>query len=154
ASMRTHGRRHAEGAAALLPWRAVLSRLLADVVAVVHLAYLAFIPVGGFLCWRWRRLIPFHLSAIPVPAMSVTIGFECPLTTLENALRRRGGEPAYRGGFVDHYLTGKVYPSGHDTAVQLVIGAVVVVSYAGLFVRWRRERRGLGSTQLGYRERS
>src|SRR5438093_7171993 len=70
---------------------AVLYRLLADGVAVIHFAYLAFIPVGGFLAWRWPRLRPFHLAACAVAAVSITVGFDCPLTAWERWLRRRGG---------------------------------------------------------------
>jgi len=113
----------------------VLNRLLADLVVVVHLAYLAFIPAGGFLAWRWPRLIPVHLAAVAVAIVSVTVGFECPLTGLEQSLRRHGGEKPYAGGFIDHYLTGRLYPHGHDTLIQLLIGAAVGASYIGLAVR-------------------
>jgi hypothetical protein len=115
----------------------MLLRLLADLVVVVHLAYLLFIPVGGFLAWRWPRLVPVHLAAVAVAFVSVTVGFECPLTTWEQALRRRGGEKPYTNGFIDHYLTGKLYPHGHDALVQVLIGAAVVTAYVGLVVRQR-----------------
>src|SRR5580765_7284483 len=103
------------------------------------MAYLVFILVGGFLAWRWPRLIPFHLAAVATAIVSVTVGFECPLTNWEQSLRRHGGEKPYTNGFIDHYLTGKVYPHGHDTLVQLVIGAAVVVAYVGLVVRQRTQ---------------
>jgi hypothetical protein len=122
----------------------VLSRLLADLVVVVHFAYLVFIPVGGFLAWRWPRVIPFHLAAVAVAVVSITVGFECPLTTWEQSLRRSGGEKPYTGGFIDHYLTGRLYPHGHDTLVQLLIGAAVLTSYLGLAV----QRRVRVSTRL------
>ena len=70
----------------------MLSRLLADVVVLAHLAYLVFIPVGGFLAWRWPKVIPAHLAAIAVAIVSITAGFDCPLTTWENSLRKAGGE--------------------------------------------------------------
>src|SRR5439155_18021864 len=97
---------------------AVLYRLLADGVVVIHFAYLAFIPVGGFLAWRWPRVRPFHLAACAVAAVSITVGFDCPLTAWERWLRRRGGQQAYHGGFIDHYLTGKLYPHGYATVAQ------------------------------------
>jgi len=115
----------------------MLLRLFADLIVVVHIAYLVFIPVGGFLAWRWPRLVPVHLAAVAVAFVSVTVGFECPLTTWEQALRRHGGEKPYTDGFIDHYLTGKLYPHGHDTLVQLLIGAAVLTAYVGLFVRQR-----------------
>src|SRR5437764_11910757 len=95
----------------------VLSRLLADVVVLAHLAYLVFIPVGGFLTWRWPKVIPAHLAAIAVAIVSITAGFDCPLTTWENSLRKAGGEKPYADGFIDQYLAGRVYPHGHDTIV-------------------------------------
>jgi uncharacterized protein DUF2784 len=113
----------------------VFDRVLADVVVVVHLAYLVFLPVGGFLAWRWRGVIPFHLAAVAVGLVSITIGFECPLTVWERSLRRRGGERPYTNGFIDHYLTGRVYPHGYDHVVQALIAACIVIAYAGLAAR-------------------
>jgi hypothetical protein len=115
----------------------VFYRLLADLIVVVHLAYLVFIPVGGFLAWRWPRLVRIHLAVVVVALVSITIGFECPLTTWEQSLRRLGGQKPYTDGFIDHYLTGKVYPHGHDALVQLVFGAAVLAAYIGLYLRQR-----------------
>jgi hypothetical protein len=120
--------------------RAVLDRGLADVVAAAHLAYLAFIPVGGFLAWRWSKITWVHLCAVAVGLCSVTLGFDCPLTTWEQMLRRRGGGTPFNGGFVEHYLTGKLYPHGYDLAVQLVIAVCVFVAYAGLLAQQRRRQ--------------
>jgi uncharacterized protein DUF2784 len=113
--------------------------LLADAVVVVHLAYLAFIPLGGFLAWRWRWLVPFHLAAIAVGVVSVVVHFDCPLTTWEQSFRRRAGQRVYTNGFVDHYLTGHVYPHGYDGVVQAVFAACIVVSYVGLWLRGRSQ---------------
>jgi Protein of Unknown function (DUF2784) len=107
----------------------VFDRVLANVVVAVHLAYLVFIPAGGFLAWRWPRLIPFHLAAVAAAVISVTIGYDCPLTGWEQALRRHGGEHPYRDGFVDHYLKGRVYPHGADRVVQLFVLACIIVAY-------------------------
>ena len=117
---------------------------LADAVLVVHLAYLAFIPLGGFLALRWPRVVWAHIAAVAVALVSITIGFDCPLTTWEQSLRRRGGQSAYRDGFVDHYLTGHVYPHGDAWVVQVVFGVCVVASYALML----RRRRGRGRQRL------
>jgi hypothetical protein len=115
----------------------VLSRPLADLVVVVHVAYVVFLPVGGFLAWRWPRVLPVHLAALIVAIASVTVGFDCPLTTWENSLRRHGAEMPYTDGFLNHYLAGRLYPHGHDTLVQLVVAAAVLTSYIGFFLRQR-----------------
>ena len=102
---------------------------LADAIVVIHLAYLAFIPLGGLLAWRWPRAIWAHLAAVAIGVVSITVGFDCPLTTWEQSLRRRSGQRPYTDGFVDHYLTGRVYPHGYEWAVQVIFGACIVVSY-------------------------
>jgi hypothetical protein len=152
ASMRSgantvHPRRHVSGATTRRAARtsdvsstAVIDRGLADLVVAVHLAYIVFIPVGGFLAWRWPRLIPFHLAAVAAAVISVTINYDCPLTGWEKTLRRHGGERPYRNGFVDHYLTGRVYPHGSDRVVQLFVLACIVVSYAHIVRKRRRAR--------------
>jgi len=114
---------------------------LADAVLVAHLAFLAFIPLGGVLTWRWPRVVWAHLTAVAIGVVSITVKFDCPLTTWEQSLRRRGGQRPYTNGFVDHYLTGHVYPHGYDWAVQLVFGACIVASYAYSYSRWRARRR-------------
>ena len=118
---------------------------LADSVLVLHLAYLAFIPLGGLLALRWPRVVGAHLAAVLVGVVSITVGFDCPLTTWEQSLRRRGGQVPYRDGFVDHYLTGHVYPHGYDWAVQVLFGVCIVVSYVFLVRRTLRARRLVGS---------
>jgi hypothetical protein len=112
-------------------------KLLADTVVVVHLAYLAFIPVGGFLAWRWRWMVPVHLAAVLVGLVSITVHFDCPLTTWEQSFRRRAGEHPYTNGFVEHYLAGRVYPHGYDWVAQALFAMCVVISYAALAVRIR-----------------
>jgi hypothetical protein len=111
---------------------------LADAVLVLHLAFLLFVMLGGFLAWRWPRVLWAHLVAVAIGVVSITIGFDCPLTSWEQSLRRRGGQHAYTDGFVDHYLTGRVFPHGYDWAAQLVIAMCIVVSWAGFFQRRRR----------------
>jgi hypothetical protein len=110
----------------------------ADAVLVLHLAYVAFIPLGGFLAWRWHRVVWLHLVAVAVGVVSITIGFDCPLTTWEQSLRRRGGQRPYTNGFVDHYLRGRVYPHGYEWEVQVIFAVCIVLAYA--LPVWRRRR--------------
>src|SRR5438105_8211790 len=104
----------------------------------MHLCYLAFIPLGGFIAWRWPRVILAHVAAVAIGVVSITVGFDCPLTTWEQSLRRRGGQRPYTDGFVDHYLTGRVYPHGYEWAVQVIFGVCIVGSYVYVVRRARR----------------
>ena len=109
--------------------------LLADVVLAVHLAYLGFVPLGAVLVARFPRLLWLHLTCVVLALVSITVGFDCPLTTWEQSLRRRGGQRPYRDGFVAHYLTGRVYPHGYEWAVQVLFGVCIVGSYALMVYR-------------------
>jgi len=118
--------------------------LLADLVVVVHLAFILFVAVGGLLVWRWPWLMRFHVPAVAWGIAIITIGFTCPLTPLERELRRRAGEQGYRGGFVDHYIEGVIYPGRLAPLVRALIAAVIVVGYAGAAVKLRRQSAAVG----------
>jgi hypothetical protein len=107
------------------------------VVAVVglHLAYLGYLVAGGYLAWRWPRSSPLHLVATGWGAFIVVTAAPCPLTWLENALRRRGGQPRLAAGFIDTYVTGVLYPAQHEGAVRVAVALVVAVSWTMLALR-------------------
>jgi len=101
-------------------------RVLADLVVVVHVAFVAFVVLGGLLV-LWRRWIALvHLPAAAWGVWIEVAGGVCPLTPLENELRRRSGAAGYEGGFVEHYLLPVLYPAGLTARVQLVLALFVV----------------------------
>jgi hypothetical protein len=114
-------------------------RALAAGVAALHFTWLAFIPAGGFLAWRWPGVLWAHLPSLALSLATVTVGFACPLTNWEKGLRRRGGQDPYAGGFIDHYLEGRLFPHGWDRPVQILLAVVVAAAYSGLIAR-RRHR--------------
>ncbi len=116
---------------------------LADAVVVVHLGFVLFVLSGGFLALRWRRVMLLHLPSAAWGALVEIAGWECPLTPLENWLRLRGGEVAYRGGFVDHYLLPVLYPQPFPRRLGLLLGGVVLaVNAVAYFALLRRMRSG------------
>jgi hypothetical protein len=88
----------------------LLYGLLADFVVIVHLGFIAFGAVSGFLEWRWPQSLWLHVPAVTYDLITVTVGFDCPLTPLEKHLRHAAGQAGYAQRFVDHYLTGVLYP--------------------------------------------
>ncbi|HEY7636685.1 MAG TPA: DUF2784 domain-containing protein [Gemmatimonadales bacterium] len=108
-------------------------RVLADLVVGLHLLFVLFVIAGGFLVLRWRRLMLLHLPAAAWGALIEFQGWICPLTPLENWLRRRGGEAGYGGGFVEHYLLPLLYPSGLTRTVQVVLGLLVIAVNCTLY---------------------
>jgi hypothetical protein len=117
---------------------------LADLVVVVHAAFVAFVVAGGLLVWRRPRLAWIHL---PCAAWGVYIewsGGICPLTPLEQSLRRAAGAGGYEGGFIEHYLEPILYPPGLGRGTQLVLGGLALamnLAVYGLLLR-RHARAG------------
>lgn len=123
----------------------VTYRLLADATATVHFLFLAYLVVGGFFAWRWRWTIYLHILAVVWGFGTVIFGFTCPLTHLENWSRHRAGEAGLpSSGFIDHYLTGVIYPRSALELVRVLVVVVVLVSWLGL---WRLHRRRVASRQ-------
>jgi Protein of Unknown function (DUF2784) len=118
----------------------VLYRLLADLVVVVHLMFIAFVAVGGLLAIKWPRLVRLHVPVVLWAAAIVTIGFTCPLTPLEKHLRGRAGASSYDGGFVDHYLDDVVYPGRYTALARLIVAALILAGYTALLAQNRRVR--------------
>ena len=113
----------------------MLYRLMADLVVVVHLAFILFVAVGALLAWRWPWLLLLHAPSLVWAVASVTIGVTCPLTPLEKSLRRLAGEEGYAGGFVDRYVEGVVYPESLTPLLRAMVALAVVAGYAGLYRR-------------------
>ncbi len=122
-----------------------MSLLLADMLVLLHLLFVAFVMAGGFLLLRWPRLAWLHLPAAAWGAAIEFTGGICPLTPLENRLRALGGESAYSGGFVEHYLLPILYPEHLTLSVQHSLGVVVVavnlVAYTLAYRAWRRRSK-------------
>lgn len=117
-------------------------RALADVVLLVHFAFVLFVVLGGLLALRWPRVAWIHVPLAIYGAVIEFIGFICPLTPLEVSLRERGGEAGYTGGFIEHYITATIYPAGLTRQVQIIMGvAVVVVNVLVYTVWWTRHSR-------------
>ncbi len=109
--------------------------------AGVHLAYLAYLPSGGFLALRWPRSIALH---IPVVAWGVgVVAFElpCPLTELEQRARARAGMDLLpESGFIDRYVAGTFYPSNRTGAAQALAFCAAAISW--VMLAQKRQRRG------------
>jgi hypothetical protein len=118
--------------------------VLADGVLVLHGLFIVWAALGALAVWRWPRLALLHLPALAWAVWIEASGGVCPLTPLENSLRRAAGQAGYSGGFIDHYLGGVIYPAGLTRQTQwLVAGALLLINLVayGLIIR-RARRRG------------
>jgi len=65
----------------------------------------------------------------------------CPLTYVEDRLRRRTGQSGLPRGFIDAYIEGVLYPARYAGQVRMLAGAVIVLSWLGAYLLWRVRRR-------------
>ncbi len=111
----------------------MLYGVLADLVVVVHLAFVLFAVLGGFLVFRWKRCAWIHVPAVLWAALIEFAGWVCPLTPLENWLRERSGALGYRSGFIEHYILPVLYPTLLTRDLQITLGLLVLGVNLGIY---------------------
>lgn len=113
----------------------MLYRRLADLVVLLHFAFVLFVVLGGFLVLRRPRLAWLHVPCALWGVLIEYAGWVCPLTPLENALRRLGGAAAYGGGFIERYVTHLLYPAGLTRGQQIVLGSFALLVNLAIYAR-------------------
>jgi len=116
--------------------------LLADLIVVVHLAYVGFvllgflaILVGAALRWDWVRRrgfrIPHLVCSVIVPIEAV-LGLACPLTEWEYELRVQAGQSPEGVSFVGRLARDILFyeaPVWVFTVSYVAFGLLVVGTY-------------------------
>ena len=105
----------------------LLYRVAADLLVLLHLAFIIFVVAGGLAVFKWPWMAFLHIPAAGWGAIIEYRGWICPLTPWENSLRRLAGEEGYTEGFIEHYILQLVYPPGLTRDIQTTLGTVVLV---------------------------
>lgn len=115
--------------------------MLADLVVLVHFAFIVFVIAGALLCaWRpWFAAL--HLPALGWAVYVEAAGQICPLTPLENELRRQAATADYSGSFIDHHVLPLIYPTGLTRDMQIAAGIALLLLNVAIY-RWVWRRRG------------
>jgi hypothetical protein len=113
-------------------------RVVVYAAMAAHYAFMAFGVFGGFLAWRWPRVLWLQALAAGWMVLIVVAHFACPLTWIEDRARERAGMAPEPGGFIANHVAGVFFPHGYEPAAMAVAGAIVLISWAG--VRWRALR--------------
>ena len=113
---------------------------LVTATAALHFAFILFVAFGGLLVLRWPKLGWVHLPCAIWGAAIELFRWTCPLTTIENALRR---DSAYEGGFIARYLFGVIYPTGMTRTMEIALAVFVTVINTAVY--WRVHSRRWGS---------
>lgn len=127
-------------------------RLTADLVVVVHFAFVLFVAlgllltlIGGVRKWDWVRGVRFraiHLAAIGFVVAESLCGITCPLTVWERYLRDLAGQASYRGDFIATWVHDLLFFDAEPwvfTVFYCAFGAIVALSW--LLVPPRRRCR-------------
>ena len=117
-------------------------RILADIVVVVHAAYVAFVILAlpvvflGWLCkWQWVRNPWFrfvHLAMILIVVVEALLGIVCPLTVWEHDLRQLAGQETYDGAFVANLVHDLLFydaPTWVFTVSYCAFGLIVLATF-------------------------
>jgi hypothetical protein len=124
-----------------------MNTLLADIVLVVHFAFVVFVVgglaliwIGATAGWEWVRNFWFriaHLAAIAFVAGEALLGIWCPLTIWEDALRGAHGGKSFIARWI-HRVMFYDFPEWVFAAGYVLFALVVVATW--WFVRPGRDR--------------
>jgi hypothetical protein len=112
--------------------------LLADLVVLLHVAFVLFVVFGGLLALKWPRAAWLHLPAAAWGAAAEFGGWICPLTYLEGWLLGAGASASDQPDFLGRYLLPLLYPTGLTRSIQLWLGlGVMAINLAIYGYAWR-----------------
>jgi len=111
-----------------------LSEAAADAILVLHAGFVLFVVGGLFAIWagialgkpfaRNRRFRLLHLAAIAFVVVETLLGYMCPLTVWEDALRGEAAERAFIARFIHAWLYWD-WPPCVFNAIYVSFGALV-----------------------------
>jgi hypothetical protein len=137
-------------------------RMLADVVLIIHFAYVTFVVMGmaaivaGIaLRWQWVRNFWFraiHFLMIAVVVAESLCGILCPLTEWEDHLRKLAGEANESGSFIGRWIDKLLFvdaPPAVLVTCYCVFGAAVLLMLIFAPPRWPGRTEGAGGRAQG-----
>ena len=117
--------------------------IFADIVVLIHLAFVIYAALGGLL-FSWRPwFIWLHVPAFLWAVWIEFTGGICPLTHLENWLRIKAGQGSYESDFVANYILPLLYPVGLTRNLQIIMAILIIVINVAIYglIFYKRSRR-------------
>ena len=103
----------------------MLYRWAADLTVLLHFLFILFVVFGALLVSRLAWLKHIHWAALGYGLLVEIFNWYCPLTLLEQSLRRAAGQAGYERSFLVHYLDWLIYWDVPQWV--LIAGATIVV---------------------------
>ena len=120
---------------------------LADLILVIHVAFVAFVVgglatiwIGAAAGWSWVRNFWFriaHFAAICVVAAEALLGIVCPLTQWEDALRRVHTDQGFIARWL-HRVLFYDFPEWVFTTAYVLFAVIVAATFWGVPPRRQR----------------
>lgn len=111
--------------------------LAANLTALIHAAFLGFVVFGTVLGRRHRWWRYAHIASMTYGVLIEVFYWYCPLTVVEQHLRRLAGGPSYDEPFIAHYLNRFIYVDLPQWSL-IAAASVVLAVNAGLYLYWAR----------------
>ena len=101
-------------------------RVLAELTVLLHFLWILFIFLGVVFALKKSKIAWVHLGGLLFSLFLNIFGWYCPLTYLENYLRRFQGETRHYGGsFINRSLEVVIYPDLSEGVIR--IGEILFV---------------------------
>jgi succinate-acetate transporter protein len=120
----------------------VLYRWTADLTVLLHFLFILFVIFGAVLATRLPRLKRIHWAALSYGLLVEVCNWYCPLTLIEQWLRRAAGQQTYERSFLVHYLEWLIY---WDVPQWVLIAGAIGVVAANVAIYYRDGRQVAGS---------
>lgn len=120
----------------------LIYRIAADVIVIVHMAYVMTVVLGLPITWigillkrPWARNFWWrcgHLAMILIVVFEAWVGITCPLTDWEFHLRELAGQETYRGAFIANCIHDCLFFDATPMTLAIcysIFGLLVLVSF-------------------------
>jgi hypothetical protein len=130
-----------------------MENILSDTVLVIHFAWIIFIitalPIA--LCFKLKGLRIFHTFALIFTIIMQATGTLCPLTIIEEGLRRRESAAfSYDGSFIITWLRKLIYIEDLGVSLKIiyVLTAIFLLFTLLSYLFWPVRKRKEGSSGI------
>lgn len=103
-----------------------MHEIAANLVLIIHFAFIIFVMFGALLLFVSAKIIFIHVPALIWGSYNMFTHSACPLTHLENWLLHKANLATYSDGFIQHYIMPIVYPIGLTKDLQIYLGTALI----------------------------
>ena len=104
-----------------------MHEIAANLVLIVHFAFILFVVFGAFLFFVSTKIMFIHFPALIWGSYIMFTHSACPLTHLENWLLHKANLATYSEGFIQHYIMPIVYPVNLTNDLQMYLVAILII---------------------------